>query len=180
MNRELAVRDGVVYGLPLDSLTTYLASYASSDVFAGRRARLLLSDRGIVDLSEIGPAGTPGERAYVRRFMEPMGIRSQLSARVDTGSQVQAYLSIISSERNAFDERDRFVLRTMGAIVAPFLSALILAGRDVTADTGDLSPREREAAILAASGMANAAIASNLCVGIDTVKKTPSFSFDAF
>lgn len=168
---ELELRDPVTLGVAEPILEAYLARFARDDVFATERARATMQRYGTACLPQLlESALAPLQGAYVENFLVPYGITDKVMVWLDTQLPVHGFLGVLGVGDSALETRDAEILQEL----RPHLAAQLRRHLRLTAahvDTGPLTIREHQVALLIAEGWTNRAISRHLGIGESTVKK---------
>jgi DNA-binding CsgD family transcriptional regulator len=165
--------EGVKTGYSQEFLDTYARRWIAADPFMTEHAHRLLAERGVVTLRDLRPEEVPGQREYLRLFLEPHGIHDKVGMIIDAGGEGVVYVGAVVHGARRVGARDVAVMRALRRHLAATARMVLARDRAAAAAFRDLglTAREREVACLAAEGLTNQQIAGLLFVGVGTVKK---------
>lgn len=158
-------------GKAVGMLRDYREHWYPDDIFAtAESARALLTGR----LASIGEFSRvpEGSRRFMDEYLAPAGIRSGMALYLDVAGTERALVGIFGDDDTAKQKRDAAVMQRLVVPLNAMSRALEVRDAEEAGSPADmLSPRHREVAFLVTEGMSNSAIAAQLCLSEDTVKK---------
>lgn len=146
----------------------YQEHWARHDVFNLPQARRQLQTTRVASLSELGGLPKPSA-VYVHEYLHPHHMHSVNAMHLDLAEGGHALIGLFDPDADALGPKDILALRLLAKQLAILTRSLeVLPGYDLFAT---LTTRQREVATLVSDGLSNAAIARQLMLTPDTVKK---------
>ncbi|WP_114723200.1 LuxR C-terminal-related transcriptional regulator [Rhodococcus sp. AG1013] len=148
--------------------TVYQKIWSHHDVFATPEARRRLESTRVASLTDLRELPAESE-AYVRDYLHAQRMHSVNAIHLDLPDGARALVGLYDADESALGPRDYAALRLLARQLSVLTRGLDTSEhREVLAD---LTGRQRQVARLVADGLSNAAIARQLTLTQDTVKK---------
>lgn len=150
----------------------YHAYWFRDDFFAMPQSLRCLQSTRVSSLSELQPSAPPKTQRFLADFFIRGGLTSAVGLYLQVSENQNSFVGLFGNDDPAKEQRDAYILRRMAEPLNAISRSMSPAPADCRPDAvGNLTPRQREVAMLIAEGLTNAAIAELLVLREDTVKK---------
>jgi DNA-binding CsgD family transcriptional regulator len=171
-------RRPISYGIAPRIADTFLERYRALTAFTDPESLAAVRGRGPLTLEDFGLPGRPEIRLELKQVLAAYGIHAKLLVRLAAPAGAGAFIALLDPQPGAFGPRDRATCALLGRHLGNLLRFHVRPAPVLSVIT-KLSPRERDVVRLVAQGYSNRQVASELRIGLDTVKHHMNHAMDA-
>lgn len=165
----------VMHNIDDNAMDSYLSSCYQHDILMPHKVVQRLGDHHVLRIHDVLSENEYKESEYYHEFMSRHNYYHQMVAYLINDGQMLGSIAFVRSQKESpFQERERMCLELIARFLSRSMAPLMLSKPGASAKSGqerELTAKEQEVLALVQKGYGNEAIAAQLFVSINTVKK---------